>query len=150
MANRKILSFVALLVAIWFYNSTSFSWAEDPTTPVPVPAGSVSSPTTPVATGAPAAQPQGMGMTFLTFGLMFAVAYFLMIRPQQKKMKKHQELLKDLQHGDNIVTASGILGKVTGITEKVVTLEIDKDVKIRLLKSQVAQIVKGPLNEISP
>ena len=97
--------------------------------------------------GAPAGggqQPGLMGMLF-PFLLMFGVIYFLMIRPQQKKMKEHKSLLDSLQHGDEVVTASGMLGKVAGITEKVVTLEVADDVKIRVLKSQIAQIVKGQL-----
>ena len=70
----------------------------------------------------------------LPFAAMFAVVYFLMIRPQQKKMKEQQDMLGQLKHGDEVVTTSGILGTITGITEKVVTLEIADDVRIKILK----------------
>lgn len=75
--------------------------------------------------------------------LMFGVMYFLMIRPQQKKMKQHQEMLKALSQGDEVVTASGILGKVAGLTEKIVTVEVANNVKIKFLKSQISQVLKG-------
>ena len=78
--------------------------------------------------------------------LMFGVMYFLMIRPQQKKMKQQQEMLNKLQDGDDIVTSSGILGKVVGapaVTDKVISVEISDRVRVKLLKSQVAQVVKG-------
>lgn len=84
----------------------------------------------------------------LTFGLMFGVAYFLMIRPQQKKMKKHQSMLTELKRGDDIITASGIIGTVTGITDKVVTVEVAEDVRLRIIKSQISQIVKGSIQDV--
>lgn len=99
-----------------------------------VPAGSS-------VAGAPAAP--GMGSMLVPFALMFAVMYFLMIRPQQKKMKEHQNLLSKLKDGDEVLTTSGILGTVKGITDKVVTLEVDKDVRLKFLKSQVAQVLTG-------
>ena len=81
----------------------------------------------------------------MPFLLMFMVVYFLMIRPQQKKMKEQQEMLTTLKHGDEVITASGMLGTITGITDKVVTLEVADDVKIKMIKSQIAQVVKGAL-----
>jgi preprotein translocase subunit YajC len=110
-----------------------------------VPAGSA-----PVATGAAplAAQPApGIGSMLLPFAAMFGVVYFLMIRPQQKKMKEQQAMLSQLKYGDEVVTTSGILGTIAGLTERVVTLEVDDDVKIKVLKSQVTQIVKGQLKD---
>src|SRR5690348_14829272 len=82
-----------------------------------VPAGS----SAPTASSVAPQQPGGI-MAFAPFLLMFGVLYFLVLRPQQKKVKEQQEMLSSLKHGDEIVTASGILGKVTGITEKVVTV----------------------------
>jgi preprotein translocase subunit YajC len=79
---------------------------------------------------------------------MFGVIYFLMIRPQQKKMKEQQEMLTSLKHGDEIVTSSGILGKITGITEKVVTVEVADNVKVKMLKSQVSQVVQGSVKNL--
>ena len=113
----------------------------------PVPAGSVPAPADPAAAaagGPPPGSPGMMGM-LLPFIVMFAVMYFLMIRPQQKKMKQHQEMLGGLKLGDEVVTASGLLGNVAGLTDKVITLEIAKGVKVKVLKNQVSQIVKGQL-----
>jgi preprotein translocase subunit YajC len=100
--------------------------------------------------GAGAAPPPGgtMGM-MLPMIIMFAVVYFLMIRPQQKKVKEQQKLIGALAHGDEIVTSSGILGKITGIAERVVTLEVSDGVKIKILKSQVAQVIKGQIKELA-
>lgn len=99
----------------------------------------------PVPAGTAAAAPQapGMGAMLFPFALMFGVMYFLMIRPQQKRMKDHQSLLQNLKEGDEVLTASGILGTVKGISEKVVTLEIDKDVRVKVIKGQIAQVMKG-------
>ena len=76
------------------------------------------------------------------------VVYFLMIRPQQKKMKEQQDMLTALKHGDEIVTNSGLLGKVTGIADKVVTLEIADGVRVKMMKSQVAQVIKGSIKDL--
>ncbi|MBI2712724.1 MAG: preprotein translocase subunit YajC [Bdellovibrio sp.] len=94
---------------------------------------------------------QGGGiMAFAPFILMFAVMYFLILRPQQKRMKEQQNMISALKHGDEILTASGILGKVTGIADKVLTVEIADNVRIKLLKSQVSQVVKGPIKDLTP
>ncbi|MBY0470857.1 preprotein translocase subunit YajC [bacterium] len=81
---------------------------------------------------------------------MFAVMYFLVFRPQQKRVKEQQQMLSQIQYGDEIVTSSGILGKITGIAEKVVTVEVSDKVHFKMLKSQIAQVVKGQIKEISP
>lgn len=93
----------------------------------------------------PAAMPpqQGFIGMVVPFALMFGVIYFLMIRPQQKKMKDQQAMMAQLKQGDDILTTSGILGKVTGVTEKVVTVEIDDNVRVKMLKSQVSQVIKN-------
>jgi preprotein translocase subunit YajC len=101
------------------------------------------------AAGALAAPAPGMGSMLLPFAAMFAVVYFLMIRPQQKKMKEQTEMLGQLKQGDEVITTSGILGTVRGLTEKVVTLEIADDVKIKILKSQVSQVVKGQIKDLT-
>ncbi|HAR41530.1 MAG TPA: preprotein translocase subunit YajC [Bdellovibrionales bacterium] len=82
------------------------------------------------------------------FIAMFAVVYFLMIRPQQKKMKQQQAMLSSLQTGDEVITNSGIIGRIAGMTEKVVTLEISDGVKIKILRSQVGQVVKGQIKDL--
>jgi len=70
--------------------------------------------------------------------LMFVVFYFLLIRPQQKKMKDHQEMLKNLKRGDQIITNGGLVGKITGLTEKMVTLEVAEKIRVRILRSHIA------------
>ncbi len=99
------------------------------------------------ATGAAPQQPSIMGMA-MPFVVMLGIMYFLMIRPQQKRMKTHQKLLSELKNGDEIITTSGILGTISGMSEKVVTLEISKNVQMKVLKSQVNQVVKGQIQDI--
>jgi preprotein translocase subunit YajC len=70
--------------------------------------------------------------------LMFVVFYFLLIRPQQKKMKEHREMLSNLKRGDGIVTQGGVLGKITGITDRTVTLEVAEKIRLRVLRSHIA------------
>lgn len=94
--------------------------------------------------GAPLTPPApSMTSMLLPFGLMFAVFYFLLIRPQSKKMKEHEKMVSALQKGEEVVTQSGILGKIYGVTDKVITLEVDNNVKIRVLKTQIASVLKG-------
>lgn len=102
-----------------------------------------------LADGAPVAAPMGMPpqpsplMSMAPFAIMMAVVYFLIIRPQQKKVKEHQAALEKLKHGDEVVTQSGIFGTITNIADKVVTLEVDKGVRLRVLKSQVNPLGKA-------
>ncbi|MBI3543932.1 MAG: preprotein translocase subunit YajC [Deltaproteobacteria bacterium] len=76
----------------------------------------------------------------MPFVLMFGVIYFLIIRPQQKKMKEHQETLGKLSQGDEVVTTGGLIGKVTGITDRVLTVEIASNVKVKVLRTQIAAV----------
>ena len=140
--KMKISSFMAVFMIS--LGSMSLALAEDPT----LPAGS-SAPGSGATSGMGGVgqQPGGL-MAFAPFILMFAVLYFLVLRPQQKKMKDQQSMLSSLKHGDEVVTASGILGKVTGITDKVVTVEVADNVRVKMLKSQVTQVVKGNLKDI--
>jgi preprotein translocase subunit YajC len=63
--------------------------------------------------------------------LMFAIFYFLLIRPQQKKQKAHRQLLGDLKKGDRVITSGGLYGRITGLTDTVVTLEISEKVRVK-------------------
>lgn len=88
---------------------------------------------------AAAETPSGGGLIgILPILLMFAVIYFLMIRPQQKQAKKHREYVTALKKGDDVVTNSGIFGRIDAIEDAAVRLEIARDVKIRVLKTQIA------------
>ena len=86
---------------------------------------------------AAAAQPSPMA-SLLPFALIFMVFYFLMIRPQKKKMVEEQKYLSELTRGDEVYTKSGILGAITGFTEKVVTLEVSEGVRVKVLRGQIA------------
>jgi preprotein translocase subunit YajC len=116
------------------------AWADAPA----VPAG-----TALIPSNTPAAQGPGGIMALAPFLLMFGVMYFLVLRPQQKKLKEQQDLISALKQGDEIVTASGLLGKVTGLTEKVITVEIADDVRVKMLKSQVSQVIKGSIKDLA-
>jgi preprotein translocase subunit YajC len=96
----------------------------------------------PATTQVAAPQQSVMGMA-LPFVIMLAVMYFLMIRPQQKKMKEHQGMMNSLKDGDEVITSSGIIGTIQGMNDKVVTLEVSKNVQLKVLKSQVNQVLKG-------
>ena len=76
-------------------------------------------------------------MNILFFGALFAIMYFVLIRPQQKQAKEQQTLIAALKKGDDVVTSSGILGKVFAVDERIITVEIARDVKVRMLKSSV-------------
>jgi preprotein translocase subunit YajC len=75
--------------------------------------------------------------------LIFAVLYFLILRPQAKRAKAHAETLKALKRGDEVLTAGGIYGKIDGLSEEFATLEVDDGVKIKVLRRQIASTLKG-------
>jgi preprotein translocase subunit YajC len=85
----------------------------------------------------------GSMMTFLPLILLFAVFYFLLIRPQQKRAKQHKTFMESLKKGDTVVTSGGLYGKITGITDETITLEIAEKVRVRVTKSSIADYVKG-------
>ena len=115
----------------------SSAHAEDATPPAPASTSEAVPSTTSVP--AAAAQPGVFGMLF-PFVLMFGVMYFLIIRPQQKKMKEHQSKVETIKSGDEIISNSGLIGKVYGVTDRVLTVEIADNVRVKMLKSQVAAI----------
>ncbi len=77
---------------------------------------------------------------FLPLILVFGIFYLLILRPQAKQRKKHQEMVQKLKRGDEVVTTSGIHGKVFGIADNVATLELAENVRIKLDKSHVAVV----------
>lgn len=80
-----------------------------------------------------------MGMSqILMIVALFAIFYFLLIRPQQKKSKTHQEMLKSLRKGDRVYTSGGLIGTVTGVADKFLTIEISEKVRVRVLRSCVS------------
>jgi preprotein translocase subunit YajC len=100
------------------------------------------------AAGAPQ-QPNAF-VQFFPFILIFFVFYFLVIRPQKKKMQNEQKLLSELKKGDEIVTKSGVLGSIVGLTDKLVTLEVSQGVKIKILRTQIAGAAKNYLYDNTP
>ncbi len=79
-------------------------------------------------------------MQFVPILVIFAVFYFFMIRPQSKKMSEQKKFIDSLKNGDQVITQSGILGKITGLNENLVTLEISNGVNIKIMKSQVLSL----------
>jgi preprotein translocase subunit YajC len=91
--------------------------------------------------------------SFLPIILMFVVLYFLMIRPQMKKQKEHKGMLEGLQKGDEVVSAGGIVGKITKVSEGYVSMEIaqanGQSVEINIQKSAVQVVLpKGTIKAI--
>ena len=82
---------------------------------------------------------------FVPLILMFAIFYFLLIRPQQKKAKKHRELLESIQKGDQVMTGAGIFGTVNKVfdNKNYILLEIADKTVIKILKSQVGEVIKS-------
>jgi len=87
-----------------------------------------------------AAGPMGALGQVLPLVFMFAIFYFLLIRPQQKKAKEHKALIDTLKKGDNVVTAGGVHGKVIAIEDADLTLEIAPNVNIKIIRSYIASV----------
>lgn len=87
-------------------------------------------------------------MQFAPLILIFVVFYFLLIRPQQQKAKEHRAMLANLKRNDEVITSGGLYGKVVTLTDKVVTLEIAPNVRVRVDRPQIASLAKaGPPDE---
>jgi preprotein translocase subunit YajC len=85
---------------------------------------------------------------FLLFGFMILI-YFLMIRPENKRRKTHQDMLASLEVGEEIVTAGGILGKVSKLTDQYIELSIAENTKIKIQKTSISAVLpKGTLKSI--
>jgi preprotein translocase subunit YajC len=82
-------------------------------------------------------------MTILPFILIFVIMYFLVIRPQQKKARAHQEMLTKLKKNDEVMTSGGIYGKVIALADNVVTLEVAPNVRIRVHRPQISAVITG-------
>ena len=80
--------------------------------------------------------------------LIIGIMYFLMIRPQQKRLKDHRDMVAAIRRGDTIVTSGGIIGKVTKVDEQELQVEIADGVKVKLLRSTVSE-VRGK-GEVAP
>lgn len=89
-----------------------------------------------------AAQAAGAGSftPLLFIVLLFGVMYFLMIRPQQKRLKEHQAMVANIRRGDTVVTSGGIIGKVTKVDDQELQVEIAEGVKIKIVRSTVSEV----------
>lgn len=85
---------------------------------------------------------QSPAMSFVPIILVFFVLYFFMIRPQKKKMDAQMKYISELKKGDEVYTKSGMIGVIYGLTEKIVTLELDGNIKVKFLRSQIAGNMK--------
>jgi preprotein translocase subunit YajC len=93
------------------------------------------------AMGTGAGGGQGGGFTAIVpLLLMFAIFYFLLIRPQQKKAKEHREMISNLKKGDRVVTSGGIHGRITSLDESTVAVEIADKVKVKILRGNISVI----------
>ncbi len=73
---------------------------------------------------------------------IFAVFYFLLIYPKQREQKKHAQMLSELKKGDEVITTSGMHGKVVGVSDRVVVLRISEDCKVEFERTHIATIVR--------
>ncbi|MRX27011.1 preprotein translocase subunit YajC [Kangiella sp. HZ709] len=97
------------------------------------------------------AAPQGGGLMqfFIMFVPLLLIMYFMMIRPQQKKMKQHQAMTAGLEKGDEVMTTGGIVGRIAKIHDQFIVLTISEGVEIKFQKSSIAQTLpKGTIKDI--
>jgi preprotein translocase subunit YajC len=92
-----------------------------------------------------AAQPGGgdVFLQLLPFILIFFIIYFLILRPQQKRVKAHKEMIDNLKKGDSVITQGGLIGKVTKvINEHEIEIQISDDVKVKVVKGMISDLKK--------
>lgn len=81
--------------------------------------------------------------SFIPLILMFVIFYFLLIRPQQKKSKDHRQMVANLKKGDRIITSGGLHGRVTGLDEATLTVEIADKVRVKISRVNVAGVMQS-------
>ena len=80
-------------------------------------------------------------MQLLPFVLIFVIMYFLILRPQQKRAKEHQELIKNLRRGDTVITSGGLMGKVTKVVDdEQIEVEIADGIRVRQFRSMISGV----------
>ena len=84
----------------------------------------------------------GMISTLIMFGAIFAIFYFMIIRPQQKRSKEREKLLSAVQKGDKVILSSGLYGTVAGLEEKTVLLDVGNNIKMKFERSAIASVIK--------
>lgn len=131
-ARKWFGEFKALVVFGYSLLVSSLSLAQEATAPA------VSSGASSAAAAPPPAWAQFMPLVF-----MVALFYFLAIRPQQKKEKKRQEFIAGIKRGDEVVTSAGLFGRIEGLNDLFVTLEVADGVRIKVLRNTVASSVQA-------
>ena len=81
---------------------------------------------------------------FLPLIIIFAIFYFLLIRPQQRKAKQHKQVLASLRKGDRVVSSGGLHGVITGLSDDVVTVEISPKVRVKVTRGSIAGVSGKP------
>jgi preprotein translocase subunit YajC len=81
---------------------------------------------------------------FIPMIMIFVVFYFMLIRPQQKKQRELTDWLKSLKKGDEVVTTGGVIGKISGLTDNIVTLEVQEKVRMKFLRSHISGKAPAP------
>ncbi|MGD8781493.1 MAG: preprotein translocase subunit YajC [Ignavibacteria bacterium] len=90
-----------------------------------------------------------MVSTLIMFGAIFAIFYFMIIRPQQKRAKQREKLLSEIKKGDKIITSSGIYGTISGLDEKTCLIDVGNNVKMKFERSAIASVVNPKEKEES-
>ena len=94
--------------------------------------------------GAGGAEGGGGFGAFVPLIIMFVIFYFLLIRPQQKKNKDHREMISNLKKGDRVVTGGGIHGRITGVSDTILTVEIADRVRVKVNRGNVSAMLNAP------
>jgi preprotein translocase subunit YajC len=77
----------------------------------------------------------------LPFALIFGIMYFLILRPQQKKAKQHQEMVKNMRRGDSVITSGGLMGKITKVVDdNEIEVEVSDGVRVRQMRGMIAEV----------
>jgi preprotein translocase subunit YajC len=95
------------------------------------------------AMGAPAGGAQGQGnplVAFMPLIILFVIFYFLLIRPQQKKAKEHKQMLQNLKRGDSVITGGGLYGRITSLSDDVLTLDLGNNMEVKVNRGYISTI----------
>jgi preprotein translocase subunit YajC len=96
-----------------------------------------------MAQGGAGGQQGGAFSALFPLILMFGIFYFLLIRPQQKKAKEHKEMIGSLKKGDRIVSSGGLHGRITGLDENTLTVEIADRVRVKINRGNIAALMSS-------
>ena len=89
-----------------------------------------------------------MVSTFVMFGAIFLIFYFMIIRPQQKRAKEREKLLSSIEKGDKVITSGGVHGTVAGVEEKTILLQVTENVKLKIERSAITTILNRDTKEV--